>query len=62
MKKLSFDDQLEHDPRFIARMEAARRSLEAGRGIPIEQVRVELGLDAEPQWRTKRVAGRKHSR
>ena len=41
-----FDYQLEHDPRFIARMEAARRSLEAGEGIPIEQIRTQLGLPA----------------
>src|ERR1043166_897792 len=41
-----FDYQLEHDPRFIARMETARKSLEAGRGLSIEQVRVELGLPA----------------
>jgi hypothetical protein len=39
-----FEDQLEHDPRFIARMDAARRSLEAGLGIPIEQVRADLGI------------------
>ena len=38
-----FDYRLEHDPRFIGRMEAARRSLEAGRGIPIEQVRKRFG-------------------
>lgn len=43
-----FDYQLEHDPRFIARMEAARQSLEAGRGVPIEQVREELGIAAKP--------------
>src|SRR5882724_4769842 len=39
-----FDYQIEHDPRFVARMEAARRSLEAGRGIPIEKVRQRLGI------------------
>jgi len=42
-----FDYQLEHDPRFVARMEAARRSLEAGRGISIEEVREQLGVPAE---------------
>src|SRR5436190_17269248 len=46
-----FDYQLEHDPRFIARMEAARRSLDSGRGIPIEQVREQLGLAAEARRR-----------
>ena len=39
-----FDYQLEHDPRFVARMEAARLSLDSGRGVSIEQVRVQLGL------------------
>lgn len=39
-----FDYQLEHDPRFIARMEAAKASLESGRGITIEKVRGQLGL------------------
>jgi len=47
-----FDYQLEHDPRFIARMEAARRSLEAGRGVPIEEVRAQLGLEKKPRRRT----------
>ncbi len=67
-----FDYQLEHDPRFIARMEAARRSLDAGRGIPIEQVREELGLAGKPRRRSgplgkravmpTRVTGKKRSR
>ena len=39
-----FDYQLEHDPRFIARMGAALRSLEAGRGVSIEVVRSQLHL------------------
>lgn len=44
-----FDYQLEHDPRFIARMEAARKSLAAGRGIPIEEVRAQLAATPEPR-------------
>jgi prevent-host-death family protein len=44
-----FDYQLEHDPRFVARMEAARRSVEEGRGISIEEVRAELGLNEKPR-------------
>jgi prevent-host-death family protein len=31
-----FDYRLEHDPRFLRRVEAARRSLAAGRGIRLE--------------------------
>lgn len=65
-----FDYQLEHDPRFIARMEQARRSLEAGRGIPIEQVRAQLGLPATARRRAsaqraaapKRAIGKRRSR
>ena len=33
-----FDYKLEHDPRFLARVVAARESLRAGRGVPIEDV------------------------
>jgi len=47
-----FDYQLEHDPRFIARMEAARRSIAEGRGIRIEDVRARLGDAAKPRRRT----------
>ncbi|HEY3052357.1 MAG TPA: type II toxin-antitoxin system Phd/YefM family antitoxin [Thermoanaerobaculia bacterium] len=46
-----FDYQLEHDPRFVARMEAARQSVEAGRGISIEEVREQLGLRADSDRR-----------
>ena len=49
-----FEYQLEHDPRFVARMESARRSLEAGRGISLDQVRAQLGL-------TDRVGSRARS-
>ena len=33
-----FDYRLENDPRFLKRIERARASLEAGRGIRIEEV------------------------
>jgi len=33
-----FDYRLEHDPRFVKRVETARRSLRAGKGIPLEQL------------------------
>lgn len=35
-----FDYRLENDPRFLARVEAARASMGAGRGVRIEDVRV----------------------
>jgi len=31
-----FDYRLEHDPRFLQRVESARKSLRAGRGVRIE--------------------------
>ena len=33
-----FDSRLENDPRFLARVESARRSLRAGKGIRIEEI------------------------
>jgi prevent-host-death family protein len=33
-----FDYRLEMDPRFLARVERARASLRAGRGIPLEDL------------------------
>jgi prevent-host-death family protein len=33
-----FDYKLEHDPRFLARIEAARQNLKAGRGIKSEEL------------------------
>jgi prevent-host-death family protein len=34
-----FDYRLENDPRFLERVELARRSLRAGRGIKLEDVK-----------------------
>lgn len=33
-----FDYRLEHDPRFLKRVETARHSLRAGKGVPLEQL------------------------
>lgn len=33
-----FDYRLESDPRFLARIESARRRLSAGKGVPLEEV------------------------
>jgi prevent-host-death family protein len=33
-----FDFRLEHDPRFLKRIESARKSLRAGRGTPLHDV------------------------
>jgi prevent-host-death family protein len=36
-----FDYRLENDPRFLNRIENARKSLQAGRGIKLEDIDVE---------------------
>nr|WP_246754238.1 type II toxin-antitoxin system Phd/YefM family antitoxin [Bradyrhizobium diazoefficiens] len=33
-----FDYRLEHDPRFLQRVEQARNSLRAGRGVKLEDI------------------------
>ncbi len=33
-----FDYRLENDPRFLRRIESARRSLRAGQGVPLERL------------------------
>ncbi len=40
-----FDYRLENDPRFLARIESARRSVRAGKGVRLE----ELELDDESE-------------
>ena len=35
-----FDYRLENDPRFLQRIETARRSLKSGRGVKIKDVQV----------------------
>jgi len=34
-----FDFRLEHDPRFLERVESTRKSLRAGRGVKLEDVK-----------------------
>ena len=36
-----FDYRLEHDPRFLQRVEQARNSLRAGRGVKLEDIDTE---------------------
>ena len=36
-----FDYRLENDPRFLSRIAAARASLRAGRGVPLEELEEE---------------------
>jgi prevent-host-death family protein len=33
-----FEYRLENDPRFLKRIEAARRSIQAGKGVPLDEV------------------------
>lgn len=35
-----FDYRLEHDPRFLARVERARQSIRSGRGIKFEDIKI----------------------
>jgi prevent-host-death family protein len=34
-----FDYRMEHDPRFLERIESARRNIKSGRGIRIEDIK-----------------------
>ena len=36
-----FDYRLEHDPRFLQRIAQARESLRAGKGVRLEEIRLE---------------------
>ncbi|HSF40401.1 MAG TPA: hypothetical protein VLT87_11455 [Thermoanaerobaculia bacterium] len=36
-----FDDQLEHDSRFLQRIEASRQEIAEGRGVRLEDVEYE---------------------
>src|SRR5713101_6344595 len=36
-----FDYKLENDPRFLQRVERARKSLQAGKGIKLEELQIE---------------------
>ena len=47
-----FDYRLENDPRFLARIESARRSLREGRGVRLE------ALDTTPR-RSSQGVGRR---
>ena len=38
MKDGSFEYRLEHDPRFLRRVEQARKSLRAGHGVRLEDI------------------------
>ena len=40
-EKDRFDDRRENDPRFLRRIEQARRSLRAGRGVKLEDLETE---------------------
>ena len=41
VKQVPCDDRLENDPRFLRRIEQARASLRAGRGIRLEDIETE---------------------
>jgi hypothetical protein len=41
VKRVPWDDRLENDPRFLRRIEQARASLRAGRGVRLEDIETE---------------------
>ena len=41
VKPVSWDDQLDNDPRFLRRIEQARADLRAGRGVRLEDIEAE---------------------
>jgi hypothetical protein len=41
VKEIPWDDRLENDPRFLRRIEEARASLRAGRGVRLEDIETE---------------------
>src|SRR5436190_23751801 len=47
-----FDYKLEHDPRFLRRIAQARESLQAGKGVKLEE------LQPEPRARPRRAKRR----
>ncbi len=52
-----FDYRLEHDPRFLSRIAAARASLRAGRGVRLE----DLEVDGAARPGAAPVSGRKRT-
>jgi hypothetical protein len=40
VKQVPWDDRLENDPRFLRRIELARASLRAGRGVRLDEQRL----------------------
>lgn len=42
-----FDYKLEHDPRFLQRIAQARKSLQAGKGVKLEQLQLGPGRTAK---------------
>jgi hypothetical protein len=41
VKQVPWDDRLENDPRFLRRIEQARASLRAGRGVRLDDIETE---------------------
>jgi hypothetical protein len=43
-----FDYRLENDPRFLSRIAAARASLRAGHGVPLEELEEDVTANKTP--------------
>ena len=57
-----FDYRIENDPRFLGRVEKARKNLRAGRGVRLEDVKSRDGSERAPPSRTDRSRERDHPR
>lgn len=44
VKQVPWDDRLENDPRFLRRIEQARASARAGRGVRLEDIEWNSGV------------------
>jgi prevent-host-death family protein len=54
-----FDYRLENDPRFLSRIAAARASLRAGRGVPLEELEEEATANKATAPDRRRLAVQK---
>lgn len=56
------DYRMEHDPRFLQRITAARASIQAGRGVPLEDLDLMERGKKEPSQAPQRTGSRRAAR
>ncbi|MFH1730082.1 MAG: type II toxin-antitoxin system Phd/YefM family antitoxin [Planctomycetota bacterium] len=52
-----FEYRLENDPRFLKRIEKARASIRAGKGIPLDEVEAEDDKETKPSRARRKRRG-----